>query len=69
MHTPEYQRPAALTHTTDLLGSPYEVSCVHSPSLTCELSLAFANHVRVYTSIASLWAEFNLYWYVPERSS
>lgn len=46
MHTPEYQRPVALTHTTDLLGSPYEYPvCTHlrsrasyrSPSpITCE---------------------------------
>lgn len=64
MHTPEYQRPVALTHTTDLLGSPYEYPvCTHlcsrasyrSPSpITCE----FIRRSR-------LWAEFNLYGTCP----
>lgn len=46
MHASEYQRPVALTHTTDLLGSPYEYpvctrlrsrASYRSPSpITCE---------------------------------
>jgi len=57
------------THTTaSLLGSSYvHPECVHSAPLTCELSLGFANHVRLHTSIAAARAEFNLFGTCPEH--